>query len=460
MQIEDSDLDDITIYEYEDIVNIVNSYLDDNLTNNNTGNDSGNTGDIIQNITNVTASTKAILIEDIPTLKISGDTLSQLTISKNSVDAIYIFEYKNRIMNTGYCNIKYQGNSSLSYPKKNYTIKLYSDKNKGIDNKMNFNYWGNENKFVLKANYIDHSHARNIISARLWADICKTRSNTLPEQYVNSPNFGAIDGFPIKLYKNGTYEGLYTLNIPKDGWLFGMTESDGTQSVLCSENYQSGCFNAAPVINGNDWSLEYPKKLSNTIKTSWTNAIAFVMSADETNFADGIGNYFDVDSLIDYYIYAYVSCGIDSLGKNQIYITYNNGETWYASMYDMDSTWGLYWNGSKFLSSSLKMQDGYESMCTTASHPEDGNQLYRKLELYLADRIKIRYAELRETVLSEEYIVGRFEQFMNQIPEDLYAQDVQIYTGIPSKSVDHLGQIKSFVPERLAYVDEQINNLA
>jgi hypothetical protein len=37
-------------------------------------------------------------------------------------------------------------------------------------------------------------------------------------------------------------------------------------------------------------------------------------------------------------------CGADSYGKNQIYMTYD-GIKWYASLYDLDTTWGAYWNG-------------------------------------------------------------------------------------------------------------------
>ena len=40
------------------------------------------------------------------------------------------------------------------------------------------------NKYVLKANWIDHTHARNIVSANLWSQIVASREDydTLPEE--------------------------------------------------------------------------------------------------------------------------------------------------------------------------------------------------------------------------------------------------------------------------------------
>ena len=53
----------------------------------------------------------------LPILYLTGDTTG---ISKdNAVDLTYTYEDK-----TGSCTLKWQGSSSLSYPKKNFTIKF------------------------------------------------------------------------------------------------------------------------------------------------------------------------------------------------------------------------------------------------------------------------------------------------------------------------------------------------
>ena len=141
-----------------------------------------------------------------------------------------------------YLQIKCQGTSSMKYPKKNFTIKLFSDEARTEKLKVNFKNWGAQNKFCLKANWIDLSHSRNVVSAQLAGDIIKTRSNysELPELLRTSPNHGMIDGFPIKVYANGVYQGRYTWNIPKDAWMTNMDDDLDNHCILCGENYDGG----------------------------------------------------------------------------------------------------------------------------------------------------------------------------------------------------------------------------
>lgn len=265
------------------------------------------------------------------------------------------------------CTLKYQGTSSMSYPKKNFTVKL--DSKHGVG-------WGKQKKYCLKANYIDHSHARNIVSARLWSQIVASREDyaEMPELLRASPNNGAIDGFPIRVYLNEAYQGLYTMNVPKGAWMFNMDDTNENHCILCGENYVSGCFRGPANIDGSDWSDELHDVVPNNVKTRWNEVIDFVMNSTDEDFKANITNYIDLQSLIDYYIYAYASAGLDSMGKNQIYYTYD-GQKYYASMYDMDSTWGLYWNGQKFVPDTYRMQDDYESMVDS----REGNLLYFRL---------------------------------------------------------------------------------
>lgn len=151
--------------------------------------------------------------EDIPKVFIDG----QIPTTKTEVNAE--LTYISKTLNFhAYITIKCQGNSSMSYPKKNFTIKLFKDADRNEKLKVDLKGWGKQNKFVLKANWIDISHLRNVVSARIWGDIVKSRSNyeDLPEELRTSPNQGAVDGFPIKVYNNGVYQGRYTWNIPKD----------------------------------------------------------------------------------------------------------------------------------------------------------------------------------------------------------------------------------------------------
>lgn len=385
--------------------------------------------------------------DDIPKVFFSGEKPT----SKSSVHAT--MEYKSKTEHfKGYVDIKCQGTSSMAYPKKNYTIKMFADSTMTKKVKKDFKGWGAQSKFCLKANYIDHSHARNICSAKLWNQIVASRENyaLLPELLRTSPCNGAIDGFPIKVYYNNNYEGVYTWNIPKDKWMFNMDDTLDNHCVLCGEEYTSGCFLTA---NASAWSDEIHDTMPASIVTSFNAFQNFVINSSDEQFKTNLENYVYVDSLIDYYIFQYVICGLDSMGKNQLFATYD-GTKWIATSYDMDSTFGIYWNGQKFVAPTYRMQDDYESVKNGAA-----NKLYVRLEKLFVNEIKARYSQLRADILSYNNIVNTFEPFMDTIGNDLYAEDLTIYSGIPSGSTNNIQQIRNYYRDRVTYVDAQINKL-
>lgn len=393
---------------------------------------------------------------------------SEGTLPTSKTDTMLKFDYYSKTKEYhGWAEIKCQGTSSMSYPKKNFTIKLYKDKDKAKKLKIDFKGWGAQSKFCLKANWIDITHARNVVSAKIWGDVVKTRpdyATALPELLRTSPNQGAVDGFPVLVYSNGVYQGRYTLNIPKDKWMSNMDDTLDTHCILCGENYVSGCFRALPQINGTDWTDELHDVVPATIKTSWTNAIKFVMNSTDAEFKANLGNYFDVNSLIDYLLYGIVSTGLDAFGKNQIYFTYD-GIKWIASMYDMDSTWGLWWNGSKFVATDYAREDFQDLKDEGNGVTKQGNLLYLRLQQLFIPQLKTRYAELRKDVLSVSHIIQKFEEFNDVCPKDIVQEDYASttgegkFTGIPSKTTNNIQQLRSYINARLTYVDGYINAL-
>ena len=361
-----------------------------------------------------------------------------------------------------YITIKCQGTSSMKYPKKNFTIKLFNNAERTDKLKVDFKGWGKQNKFCLKANWIDLSHARNIVSARLWGDVVKSRDNynELPELLRTSPNQGAVDGFPIKVYANGIYQGRYTWNIPKDKWMANMDDELDTHCILCGENYDGGCFRTLPIIDGSDWSDEIHDVCPDSIKTKWNDVVNFIMTSSDEEFKVNLKNYFDVQSLIDYHIFGMAMCGLDSYGKNQMYMTYD-GNKWIASMYDLDSTWGLYWNGETMVSYDYA-RTKFEDMV----NGRQGNLLYERLEKNFYEELQTRWNELKNGALSLTNIINRFERFTDVTTADLIKEDYASttaggnYTSIPSIAKNNIQQIRNFAASRRTYTDEYFESLA
>lgn len=393
---------------------------------------------------------------DIPKVFFVGE----MPTTKDDVLAKMIYISKTTTFHS-YIKIKCQGTSSMKYPKKNYTISLYEDIDRTNKLKKDFKGWGEQSKFCLKANWIDISHSRNVVSARLWADVVKSRDNyySLPEELRTSPNQGAIDGFFIKVYYNGIYQGRYTWNIPKDKWISNMDDSLDNHCILCGEDYNGACFRSLPIVNGSDWSDEIHDVVPDSIKTRWTEVVNFVMNSSDDEFKTNLGNYFDIPSLIDYDLFALYNCGLDSYGKNQIYMTYDCNK-WIASMYDLDSTWGLYWNGETVVSYDYE-RTKFEDMV----NGRQGNLLYERLEQNFYKDLQDRWNVLKSKALSPTNIINRFERFTDVITSDLIKEDYAsttaggAYNGIPSIAKNNIQQIRNFAVNRQSWVDEYLDAL-
>ena len=102
--------------------------------------------------------------------------------------------------------------------------------------------WGTQKKYCLKANYVDFSHCRNIVAAKLWGQAVRSRP-TRNDKLYGLPNGGAIDGFPIMVAINGEYQGIYTFN--KKVCIFLLV---GVANVIDTQVLQNGAAIRTAVI--------------------------------------------------------------------------------------------------------------------------------------------------------------------------------------------------------------------
>lgn len=400
---------------------------------------------------------------DIPKVYFTGT----LPTSKAQDDVKLTMHYISKTADFIYpVTLKVQGGSSANYAKKNFTLKPYKDSTYEKKQKLAFKNWPELNKFVLKAHWIDHSHVRNVGTAKIWGKVVASRSDydSLPEELRNSPNNGATDGFTCKVFCNGVYQGLYEWIVPKDK-LFGQDDDIATHSILNSEwNNQPTCSFAttSPSMNGN-WSEELHDSLSSNISTSFANLIKFVAGSTDEEFVANAENYFDVQSVIDYDILARVFCIVDNLCRNQIFFTYD-GKKWYEGVWDVDAVLGLPPTTRGFFAYNTEFQNGY------IAYKDYGmtNMLYQRVETLFKDRFKARYLELRAGVLSIENILDVYERLTDVITtyDGLLAEDFAsttgggAFTGIPYKTENTIQQLRNFVAQRIPYMDEVIATMA
>ena len=383
-------------------------------------------------------------VNSMPIIYLEGDYLSA-TAAKNEVEMSFSYVDPNGDDSfDGYATIKVQGATSVSYAKKNYTIKFYKDDT--YDKKLKVDLgWGKESKYVMKANWVDFIQARNVVSCRLWGDMVLTRNETeIQKRLAALPtNGGAIDGYPIAVFMNGNFHGIYTMNVPKDEWMFGMDDSE-TEALLGADDWNHTNFSsyigyfeedAAGDLVTDGWELKYCGSDDVTWVTDSFNAlIQFCWDNEGEAFKAGISNHLDVDAAIDYLIYMYVNYMRDNASKNILWATYD-GKIWIPSVYDQDGVFGQVWDGKRYAGASESLpkinSDGSIGVGVnfgpSSEHTYEGKNfiLWDRIWNAYTEEILIRYKELRETTLNEENIIAEFEAFRACIPESVYEADIE-----------------------------------
>ena len=364
----------------------------------------------------------------LPKLYFEGD-LDKLN-KKSDAQKIKISYISNDINFDGYASIKLQGASSLNFKKKNYNIKFYEDKY--LNNELNIDFgWGSQYKYCLKANWIDKTHSRNIVTANIFADIQKEFN-----LFNDSPNNGMIDGFPIEIYLNNSFLGIYTLNIPKDEWLFNMDKSNPNNLIFSANTWEKtvSFYDKANYI---DWEIEVGEQNKENLE-KLNRLIDFVMYSSDEDFKKDINDYFNLDSLLNYYIMVEASHLIDNTSKNLLLITYD-GTIWYTSLYDLDTSWGTYWNGIDLVNYS-------ETNILLE------NNLWKRVKDNFTDELVERYFYLRGSILTKGNIMNEFYSFYSLIPEDSFNNELKKWGFIPGYE---LKQIEEFLDIKLPVLDDE-----
>lgn len=126
-------------------------------------------------------------------------------------------------------------------------------------------------------------------------------------------------------------------------------------------------------------------------------------------------------------IFTYFINAADNRSKNILWATYD-GEIWIPFMYDMDGTFGNYWNGQPL---GTTKEDGLPQN-TFNTVPDfvngklknGGNRMWEALLNYYPDEVQARYTDLRKTILNLKNTHTLFENFFEKIDEMAYISDI------------------------------------
>lgn len=352
-----------------------------------------------------------------------------------------------------------QGHGSAGDYKKNFTLDTYNSAGDSVNIKI-----GDMiavDSFHLKGFYRDPSHMRDQGGYRLWSSLVKkldypySKVNNIVYTMNNARKEDAdftVDakyyphGFPVEVYLNSEFYGLYTLRLKKNRKNYALDNSNLSHIFLDSANweaYLSESFDPA------DWEIKSPK-MSGYVDQG---AIPTKFKAVETsinrlfdftkNLSTSYANHASVLNLphwLLFYIVAEIIGDFDHGGNNYNIFTWDNTH-WTIIPYDLD--WTLNWHNQNNGAAQSDYQLTRDIWVTFRT-------------VYLAE-IKAMYSKFRNNKdITVEKIVEHYLNTAKYIPRSIYSADKEKWGIAPDFSAanyPNLEQVYLYINARINFLD-------
>lgn len=373
-------------------------------------------------------------------------------------EGIVRFKAGNQVLLTARCTLQPQGNGSMSYDKKGFTLDLLNKFGKKLIVKIGS--LPGLDSYHLKAYYTDSTKSKDIFGARLWQQMTKARP--YPENLTKilntgiSPGFDitrysadakfSLDGVPAEFYLQGTFKGQYVLRLKKDKANYAINTSNQNHLLIDSQITNVGLggkeyvdFNAVAV----DYEIRSPKSPNATAKANIFRLFSYMQDiAKGTQLFTGTHqNYIVFNAWADWLIMAEVIGHWDNMQNNAMYISYD-GKLWQPCPIDMDLTLGVS-AGGKLINPDNAFYMG-------------NKDIWPKFRTQLKTELAARYAFLRSTILKKENLASLFNSISGCWPQSTYEAELKKWGCITlPEALDTNDNIINFMSYRLDRLDTQ-----
>lgn len=400
----------------------------------------------------------------LPTVKMYGDTTNMTLETPVTMRVKYTSPNEDKYgqsFDLPYCQVNWQGTSSLQYVLKNFTVRL-KDENMADYYYTPYPNGVPETTFCFKCDYMESTHSRNTGLAKFVNECLYDEKN--PAQLVTANVRNSVDGFPVLMYINDELQGVYNFNLDRySTQSYGYTKDTTlVYEVSANSDTTAGAFYKWSEDSGkskldyykSDFECLYPptRAAGNDDMAELINLVEWVNDSSDEEFKDNITNHFNLQYLLRYFLYVYVAGAVDSLGKNMKLTTWD-GLIWYPQVYDADTTIGL--DNTGFLKFDMDIEMGDENVFNTT-----GSKLWKRVQLLFDAELKEQYALMRQKQFTVENLMKYIlEEQILKIPATFYNKDMQTkYLNYGSSylyalhgSGEH--HIRKWLRERLIYCD-------
>ena len=301
------------------------------------------------------------------------------------------------------CKMRIRGNSSGNYDKEQYLIKLIDEE--GKREKQNVLGMGSNSEWILNVSFIDKSLMRNYLAYMTAGEI-------MP--YTPDVQFCEVLWQDEEGYR---YEGVYlmmeSIGVGKHRVDLPRYSENGpiTPALLRRDRYNANGimldnYATQKGLTSGYLDIEYPDKEIITQKGVWNfteqvNRFEQALYADEWEDFVEYRNYVDMQSFVDYFI------------LNEFFLNYDAGynSTYVYMNYSGRLTMGPVWDFDQAMDNNETVSANLE---TTAFHSAPWFDMILRDPVFTAAIIE-RFAQLRESILSDEAIEAFVEETSNYL---------------------------------------------
>lgn len=348
--------------------------------------------------------------------------------------------------------------------KRNYKIKFIDDKGE----KKEYRFFGlrKDNVWILDAVQVDLSRVRNRVAADLWNDFARKPYYINEEPDARSASRGEL----VELFVNNRYQGVYNMCEPIDRKQMKLMKFNSEDGIIHGGLWKSTGWDYATFWNKpgeydntsekwNVFEVKYPEvdDLCPTDYSTLYNAIDFVTSSTDEEFAACVDEYFDIPVLIDYYIFCNILNAFDICGKNIYWAVYDKmtSKKLTPAMWDLDCTVGQNYTNNP-------QRPDYVRPDMSVLYPT--RIISRLVELDVEGfnaQVSERYTSLRSELFSTDNLIGRYATMVQMLmdsgsayrEEQRWSYDSDI-SGLPLNLQDELEYIAEWISARCAYLDD------
>lgn len=358
-----------------------------------------------------------------------------------------------------------RGNSSRNFAKTSYKIEFIDEQN--IPSKVEVMGMSAGEEWALYAPFLDKTLLRNY----MWMNIC---GNIM--EYAPNVRF-------CECYIDGVYKGVYVMmeTIKKDSNRVNVStykEGDRIVSYILKLDNKSkdekdlNSFSSYTAYLDYDagFTILYPKieLLTEKVKDAISKEISeFEKSLYSYDFKDskkGYENYIDIDSWVDYYIIQEFLANNDMCSKSTYLYKDKGGKLKMGPVWDFNNVCDNY----------METDFGTEGFFYA------DNRIWYKMLLKdekFVKKVQARYKELRQTYLSEEYLMNYIDETIEYLGDAIERNyDIWGYTferenqtsrleyllpieRNPQSYQESIEQYKNFLIKRGNWLDENIESL-